>query len=423
MTDSCPISYSALGRRVAPTAIARLMSSALENPRLLSLAVGFTDNATLPVEPFRSAVEALTRRAGSPEYLQYGTNEGRPLLRAQIAERIARAEGWPADRVAADQILVGNGSQQILYLAAQVLCEPGDILLLDRPSYFVFLEMLQGLGIEVRTIPTAADGRFDLPALEEVLARWRQSGELARIRGVYFVSYFSNPSGRTLGEDEKRGLARVLAAQGVVVPVIEDAAYREMGFAGPSAVPSVLALEEWAAFPRLYAGTLTKPFATGLKIGYGCCTDETWRAKMLHAKAGQDFGSANLPQAVLEEVLGNGAFEAHLGLICAEYARKMGVLHEALLAGGLAEAGWRWRRPEGGLYLWLTAPAGFDLGGDGAFFRACVEAGVLYVPGELCFGDAPERNTARLSFGVLAETDLREAARRFCTVAARHLGA
>ena len=419
MSENRPISYSALGRRVAPTAIARLMSSALENPRLLSLAVGFTDNATLPVEPFRAAVETLTRRAGSPEFLQYGTNEGRPLLRAQIAARIARAEGWPAERAAADQILVGNGSQQILYLAAQVLCDPGDILLLDRPSYFVFLEMLQGLGIEVRTIPTAADGRFDLPALEQALGRWRASGELARIRGVYFVSYFANPSGPTDGEAEKRGLARMLAAHDRVVPVIEDAAYREMGFTGTSAVPSVLALPDWEPFPRLYAGTLTKPFATGLKIGYGCCTDAEWRAKMLHAKAGQDFGSANLPQAVLEEVLGNGAFDAHLHLIRAGYARKMRVLHEALLAGGRAQAGWRWAVPEGGLYLWLTAPRGLDLGGGSEFFRACVAEGVLYVPGELCYGDAPERNTVRLSFGVLAESELREAARRFCAVGAR----
>ncbi len=422
MSAPRPISFSAFGRRVAPTAIARLMSAALENPRLLSLAVGFTDNATLPVEPFRAAVEALTRRPGAPEYLQYGTNPGRPLLRERIAARISRAEGWPEGRVAADQILVGNGSQQILHLAAEVLCDPGDIILLDRPSYFVFLELLRGLGIEARTLPVDAAGRLDFAALEVAIGGWRTSGELARIRGVYFVSYFSNPSGRTLGADEKRGLARVLAAHGLVVPVIEDAAYREMGFAGPSAVPSVLALEEWVAFPRLYAGTLTKPFATGLKIGYGCCTDETWRAKMLHAKAGQDFGSANFNQSVLEEVLGNGAFDAHLGRIRAGYATKMQVLHEALLAGGLAGAGWRWQRPEGGLYLWLTAPAELDLGGDGAFFRACVETGVLYVPGELCYGDAPERNCARLSFGVLAEADLREAARRFCAVAQQQRG-
>ena len=266
MNPAAPLSFSALGRRATPTVIARLMSAALENSQLLSLAVGFTDNTTLPVEAFRSAVESLTRRTGAPEYLQYGTNPGRPLLREQIAARIGRAEGWAAGQARADRIIVGNGSQQVLYLAVQVLCDPGDILLVDRPSYFVFLEMLRGLGVEARTLPVDAAGRLDLRAVAAALHRWRAAGDLGRIKGVYFVSYFSNPSGRTLGEDEKRGLARVLAAQGLVVPAIEDAAYREMSFAGATAERSVLALEEWAAFPRLYAGTLTKPIATGLKV-------------------------------------------------------------------------------------------------------------------------------------------------------------
>ena len=419
MNPSASLAFSALGQRAAPTVIARLMTAALENPQLLSLAVGFTDSATLPVEAFRSAATALAARAGAPEHLQYGTNQGRPLLREQIAARIGRAEGWPEGQARADQVVVGNGSQQLLYLAVQVLCDPGDILLVDRPSYFVFLEMLRGLGVEARTLPVDAAGRLDLPALATALGRWRAAGETGRIKGVYFVSYYANPSGRTLAEDEKRGLARALAGQGLVVPVIEDAAYREMSFSGTTAERSVLALEEWAVFPRLYAGTLTKPFATGLKVGYGCCPDDAWREKMLQAKAHHDFGTANFNQAVLEQVLRDGAFDVHLARIRPSYAAKMRVLHAALVEGGLAEAGWRWRQPGGGLYLWVTAPAGMDLDLDAAFFRECVAAGVLYVPGALCYGDTPERNTARLSFGVLAEAELREAARRFCGVARR----
>jgi 2-aminoadipate transaminase len=94
----------------------------------------------------------------------------------------------------------------------------------------------------------------------------------------------------------------------------------------------------------------------------------------------------------------------------------MQVLQAALVEGGLRARGWTWTPPRGGLYLWLRAPAGTDLGLDSAYFHACVAAGVLYVPGELCYGDAPDRNTARLTFGVLAEDELREAARRFCSV-------
>ncbi len=418
MSVSCRHSFSALGQRATPPIIARLMTAALENPRLLSLAAGFTDNATLPVETFGEAVAALTAPGASPELLQYGTNQGRPRLRQLLAERLAREEGHDPSWAEAGRLLVTNGSQQALYLAMQVLCDPGDIVLVDRPSYFVFLEMLRGLGLEARSLPVGADGRLDLAALDAKLTAWQRTGDTARIKAVYLVGYFSNPSGRSLEVDEKRGLARLLSAHRLVVPTIEDAAYRQMAFDGSAGAPSVLALEEWSAFPRLYAGTLTKPFATGLKVGYGYCTDDEWRSRMLHVKGHQDFGSANLNQAVLERVLGDGSFDRHLGRIRPAYARKMQVLHAALVEGGLQRLGWSWAQPQGGLYLWLQAPADADLGLDTAFYRACVGAGVLYVPGELCYGDVPAKNTARLTFGVLAEEDLREAARRFCYVAA-----
>ena len=417
MSETRRTVFSALGQRATPPIIARLMTAALENPRLLSLAAGFTDNATLPVETFGAAVAAFTAAGGSPEILQYGTNQGRPRLRQLLAERLAREEGRAPSWAQADRMIVTTGSQQALYLAMQVLCDPGDIVLVDRPSYFVFLEMLRGLGLEARSLPVAADGRLDLGALDGALTAWHRAGDTPRIKAVYLVGYFSNPSGRSLDVDEKRGMAQVLTAHGLVVPTIEDAAYRQMAFDGSAGAPSVLALDEWAAFPRLYAGTLTKPFATGLKVGYGYCTDDEWRHRMLHVKGHHDFGSANLNQAVLERVLGDGSFDRHLARIRPAYARKMQVLHAALVEGGLAGLGWSWVQPRGGLYLWLTAPAGIDLGLDSAFFHACVAAGVLYVPGELCYGDAPAKHTARLTFGVLAEDDLREAARRFCSVA------
>lgn len=412
------LSFSALGRRADPPVIARLMTAALETPGLLSLAVGFTDNATLPVAPFAAAVASLTAAGASPELLQYGTNQGRPGLRRLLAARLEREEGWASGRAEPAHFFVTNGSQQALYLAMQALCDPGDIVLVDRPSYFVFLELLRGLGIEACSLPVDAQGKLDPVALAELLAQLERAGRLARVKAIYLIGYFSNPSGRSLDVTEKRSLARVLAARGLFLPTIEDAAYRQMAFDGSAGAPSLLALEDWAQFPRLYAGTLTKPFATGLKVGYGCCTDATWLARMLHLKGHHDFGTANFNQAVLERVVGDGTFDAHLGLLRPAYERKMRVLHEALVAGGLAARGWRWTPPGGGLYLWLTSPEGLDLGIDSPFCRACLDAGVLYVPGELCFGDKPLGNTARLSFGVLGEPELREGARRFCAVAA-----
>ncbi len=413
------IAFSALGHRAQPPTIARLMTLMLENPKLLSIAAGFTDTSTLPVPIIQAAISALAQRAGDPEYLQYGTNRGRPKLRAMLADRLLAMETPPDPDAVRNHFFITNGSQQALYLAMQVLCEPGDIVLVDRPSYFVFLEMLTGLGVQARSLPLDTAGQIDGAALRALLAGLRERGELSRLKAVYFVSYFSNPSARSLEETEKNAIAEALTAESAIVPVVEDAAYRELHYERPHPARSVLSLPAWAAFPKLYLSTLTKPFASGLKVGYGTCSDADLVAKMLHVKGHHDFGTANYNQAILEEVLMQGGLDAQLAVIRPAYQAKMRALHGALVEAGLPELGWSWAVPEGGLYLWLTAPAGLDLGLDSPFCHACVAAGVLYVPGELCFGDDAPKNQARLSFGVLGKADLAEAGRRFAGVAQR----
>lgn len=422
--SSASLVLSALGRRARPPAITALMKTALETPGLLSLAAGFTDNATLPVTAVGEALRGLAADAPDREFMQYGTNAGRPGLRAALARRILRQDGAVADAEAvaalAARVFMTNGSQQALYLAIQTLCEPGDIVLVDRPSYFVFLELLGGLGVEARSMPVDADGKLDAAALRAKLAAMRADGSRARLKAVYFVSWFSNPSGRTLDAAQKRALAGALRAEDCMLPVIEDAAYRELGYdaAAASAQSGVLGDPAWDGFPRLYTSTLTKPFASGLKVGYGVCDHEAWRSAMLHAKGHHDFGTANFAQALLERALADGAFEAQLATLRRAYREKRDALNAALETGGLRACGWRWSVPDGGLYLWLEGPADLDTGGESAFCRACLREGVLYVPGELCHGDDAPKNTVRLSFGVLAPDKLAEAGARFCRAAA-----
>jgi 2-aminoadipate transaminase len=417
MSDEVVPAFSALGRRALPPTIARLMTMAIETPGLLSLAAGFTDNRTLPAHAVAETVYLLAKERADPEYLQYGTNQGRLGLRRVLAQRLHRTEPGLSVETLERSMLVTNGSQQALYLAAQVLCDPGDVVLVDRPSYFVFLEMLQGLGITARSMPTTDSGELDGPGLERVLDEMKATGESERLRAIYFVSYFSNPSARSLSQGEKTTLARALSLRGMRVPVIEDAAYRELYFREPEPAQSVLSHPEWQAFPRLYLSTLTKSFATGLKVGFGICTSPEWLKKMLHVKGHHDFGTANFNQAVFEQVCANGGFDRQLGTVRATYLSKMEALHAALGDAGLPELGWKWSKPTGGLYLWLRAPAGLETGLDSPFCHHCLAKGVVYVPGELCFGDVAPKNYVRLSFGVLQERDLREAATRFVNAA------
>lgn len=417
MSESSSIQFSDLGQRAHPPTIARLMAMALENPDLLSIAAGFTDTSTLPVRGVGQAIAELAAKLPTPEYLQYGSNHGRPGLRKLLVDHLCGLEPALDHHEAQKGFFISNGSQQALYLAMQVLCNPGDIVLVDRPSYFVFLEMLKGLGLEARSIPVGEDGLVDGDAFKAVLREMKANGEADRIKAVYFVSYYSNPSGRSLTKAEKALIGAILKGQDIVVPAIEDAAYRDLYYRTPWPAPSILTIPEWEGFPRLYTSTLTKPYATGLKVGFATCTDMEWRAKMLHVKAHHDFGTANFNQAIFEQVLENGGFETQLKQIRSAYEAKMQTLDQALRDQKLQELGWRWERPAGGLYLWLTAPENFDTGLESAFCQACVEAGVLYVPGELCFGDNAPCECVRLSFGVLGEAELTEAGRRFAKVA------
>lgn len=425
MSESVPassLSFSAMGRTIGEPVIVDLMNRALQQPGLLSLAAGFTDNAVLPRELVGGIVAELTAAGADPGYLQYGTNQGRAGLRKLTAERLGSYPGERPDVFHPEACFLTNGSQQALYLAVQVLCDPGDILLVEEPSYFVCLEMLKGLGVRAVGIPCDAEGAFDREGLRERLAQLRASGQRERVKGIYLVSYFSNPSSRSMTLGEKQAVARVLLEEDYCIPVLEDGAYRDLYFERPHLVPSVISLPEFTDFPLLYLGTYTKPFATGLKVGFGYCTDPVWLSKMLCVKGHQDFGSAHFNQAVIERLLKGGHYEAHLARIRPHYAAKAAAMHAVLSGSGLGEAGWQWLRPEGGLIYWLRGPTRIDTRMGGAFCEACIGQGVLYVPGDLCFPGGEPHNCVRLSYGAIGADKLETATERFAREALRWSG-
>ncbi len=413
-----PLPLSRLSQAIRPPIIVDLMSRALANPDVLSLAAGFTDNEVLPRVMIRDIVAELTREGLPEEPLQYGQNRGREGLRALSCRALAGHPGEQASGLDPEKVFITNGSQQALYLAMQALCDPGDIVLVEEPSYFVCLELLKGLRLRPVGIPCDARGGILTEGLRERLRALDAAGERSRVKAIYLVSYFCNPSSHSLGAVAKAAVAGVLSEEGFCLPVIEDAAYRDLYFEAPHPAPSILSMEAFAAFPKLYLGTYTKPFATGLKVGFGYCTHPVWLEKMLCMKGHQDFGTSHFNQAIIERVLAQGFYAEHLAGVRAHYAAKATMLNEVLEKGGLQQSGWRWERPAGGLVIWLRGPAGMHLGMESDFCARCIAAGVLYVPGDLCFAEGVPKNCARLAFGSLPPDKLRVAAERFCAVAA-----
>lgn len=402
-----------------PLSIETMMQRALDEPGMLSLAAGFTDNSILPREAVRSLTrEILSSPEAGGEALQYGDPQGRAELRRAVADRVRSLDeelGGDPGAVDANHVVVTNGSQQGLELAVRALCAPGDAVLVESPTYFVFLDLLQVLGVEPVPLPSR-DGRLDLNALPGFLERLKNDGIGERLGAAYLMGYFGNPTGYCQTRAEKRGLVEALEEAGLRVPLIEDAAYREFHFGDPWPAESYLCLGGESSV--LYAGTFTKTFATGMKVGYLVVPQPDLRRRIQDLKRVSDFGTSSFVQALVERALETGVYDGYLERMRPHYAGKAKILHDALVASGIRDLGWRWERARGGLYLWLTAPKGVDVGPDSTFYRACMNEKVMYVPGSLCYAGSGEgHGRIRLSYGNLDRDRLGEAARRLARAA------
>jgi 2-aminoadipate transaminase len=466
---------SVLGRRIAPPPISWLMQAALSRPKLISLAAGFTDNATLPVTVSRGLLNRVLRspQTGQPA-LQYGVTAGETNLRqltarhlqeldlgetpcrhSQIQERrhavLHEIHSW-------QRVMITGGSQQLLYMTLEALCDEGDLVLVEDPTYFVFLSILQGRGLRARGIRLERDG-LDLAHLETVLRRLKKSGELRRVKALYLVSYFQNPTGVTTSFEKKRGLLKLLKryerAAGHPIYLLEDAAYRELRFRGggipqpsfltpsprlggeragvrgfelenqrsPHPGPLLLAGEDGevksalmvpgAAERVIYTGTYSKPYAPGARVGFGLLPEPLFTT-VLRIKGNHDFGTANLLQQLLASALKTGLYDRHVAKIERRYGQKAQVMKWALTEHFPPNVEvWE---SNGGLYFWARLPKHIPTGVKSKVFQAALKNDVLYVPGELCYADDPSRkkpnHEMRLSFGSASERNILEGIKR-----------
>jgi 2-aminoadipate transaminase len=412
-SSSLHLSQRALRTEEQP--ISYFMQQAVENPNLISLAAGLVDAASLPAAEVHDALnEILTEPASARAALQYGTTQGYGPLREKVLAHALRLDGLtPGDvSMTPDDVVITTGSQQLLYLLGEVLFDPGDIVITEAPSYFVYHGILTSIGVRTLTVPMDEHG-MQTDALEELLQRLHQTGELDRVRLIYTVDYFQNPSGLTLSLERRRhllDLAKRYSKRHRLL-VLEDAAYRELRFDGAD-VPSLKSFDRDNTHV-IQTMTFSKPMAPGLKTGYGLLPRGVMEP-LLHFKGNHDFGSSNLCQHLLDRVLTNGSYDRHVRVLRDAYRHKRDVVLEALRHEFPATSGVRWTEPDGGFYVWLTMPETVETGPSSPMMQACLKEGVLYVPGEFCYvkdGAAP-RFEARLCYGVATPEQLREAVRR-----------
>lgn len=417
--EFCP---STMAQRASEQAIGFLMQQGIENADCLSLAAGFVDPATLPVDLVKSAIaEIMSDEELGRKALQYGTTAGSDQLRSvfrQYLGKVERDESRLSD-LPLNQIMLTTGSQQLLALLTQAIFNPGDICLVAAPTYFVYLGVLDGVGAEIIPVATDEDGMCP-DALNGELQRLSDEGQLHRVKLVYVVSYHDNPAGVTVAADRRPRLVEAVRhwSRDHTIYLLEDAAYRELHYSGEE-LPSIWSFDSGYRDNRqehvILSQTFSKSFSPGLRVGLGILPKELVKP-ISDLKGNEDFGSGHLSQNIIARVLESGEYWNHLSRLRQSYGAKRDVMLAAADEFFTDLAGVHWHHPNGGLYVWMTLPPEIETGFDSPLFHRATEVDkVMYVPGELCYPsqwDDRPRNQMRLSYGVLDSAGIREGMRR-----------
>jgi 2-aminoadipate transaminase len=362
-------------------------------PGVLSLMGGFPHPATFPADALDELVAGLLRDdpAGA---LQYTPVEGIPSVREFLLDRIEQLQGRRPDLA---ELIVTSGGMECIALAGQALVDPGDTVVVEAPTYLGALMAFAGVEADVVGIPMDSDGML-VDALEERLATG------LRPKLVYVIPEFQNPSGRTLSLERRRALVSLCRRYGVVV--LEDVAYREIGFSDDAAPPTL-----WSLAPDVVvqAGTFSKIFCPGVRLGWATGPREVI-AQLAAAKQTTDQCAGGLGQRIVEAYGRAGSFERRLPSARALYASHWRAVQSALQSHMPPTC--RWSEPEGGFFTWLEVP-GVD---TRAMRVAALEAGVAYVPGAPFYPRAGGSNELRVSFSYLDEEELEEAVVRLAGV-------
>ena len=403
------IRFSQRGYASADQPISVLMAQALAQPDLISLAAGFVDQTSLPVEIVRAASEKLLSQ---PEVgaaaLQYGTTAGHSGLRDVICQRLAEADGISSEGLAA-RCMVTAGSNQLLHLVAEAILDEGDVVLCAAPTYLVFMGTLAGVHATSWSVETDHEGMVP-ESIEATLRQFEEKGELHRVKAIYGVTYFDNPQGISTTPARRAAIVEIAKrwSRKHKIYVIDDTAYRDLRYEEQDE-PSLLAYDDMGSHV-IETGTFSKSFSPGIRVGWGVIPAELFNV-LVQLKGNIDFGSPNFSQALMAEILTSGAHEQQVETLRSAYCEKRDAMLAALEAsfGGKDEVSWV--HPKGGLYVWLSLPEAVKTGPKGQLFDEAIRRGMLYVPGQYCFpteGVPGKTNTIRLSFGVQSPDRIHE---------------
>ena len=351
---------------------------------IYSFAGGYPSAETFPMEEIRNTMSMVIDKYGGKAF-QYGATQGVTELREAVAKRC----GVPVERVQ-----ITSSSQQGIDVCTRVLVDPGDVILTSSPSYLGALQSFKSYRADVRGVGHCKDLDAFRQAYESEIAKVQAEGK--KIKFLYMIPDFQNPSGESLTLEERQML--VTLAQKYDFLIVEDSPYRELRYEGEH-VSSLYSLDPDRV---IYLGSFSKIFAPGFRLGWAIAHPDLLD-KIYVCKQSLDLCPPVFDQYVAAEFLESGKLDENLLKTIALYKGKRDLLL-SLLEEYMPE-GVSWTHPEGGLFLFLTMPEGFDAV---AFYDKSLSAGVAYVAGEFFHPDRSGKNTMRMNFSFMTPEKITE---------------
>ena len=356
---------------------------------VITFSGGFPDPQTFPADILAGiAAKLIAQDPGVA--LQYSATEGLAGARDYVAGRLEFREGAAPGP---GELMITSGGIDCMELLAKSYVDPGDVVVGEAPTYLGAIMAFRGYEADVRGVAMDDDGmRVDL--LADLLA----TGLRPKI--VYTIPDYQNPTGLSMNAERRHELVRLARRYGFLI--LEDVAYRDLGF-GSAPPPSL-----WSLAPDvvLQAGTFSKIFFPGVRLGWAAGPAEII-SRLVVAKQNSDQCSGALGQRMLEEYGRAGHLDRQIVSSRALYARRAGLMSDALAAH--MPDGTTWTRPQGGFYVWLTAPDGVDTVALSAEARA---RKVAYVPGRPFYPAEAGAAQIRLAYSRVADHLIDEGIRR-----------
>ena len=384
--------YSREALDTQPSAI-RDICALVARPEVCSLAGGWPDPAKFPIDAIRRIFDDLMAEQGD-QLLQYGSTEGLEDLRQVLAERM-KTEGLTD--AAPDNLIITHGSAQGMHLAAQVFIDRDDVVIVGLPTYFGGPGAVRARGGSVVGVPVDRDG-LNPNRMGQEINRLKTAGK--RVKGVYVIPNFQNPTGVTLSLEKRRQLIRLAETHDLVI--FEDDPYADLRFEGER-LPSLKSMDRSGRV--IHLRSLSKTFVPGFRLGWAFGESGVIR-QMVVAKQFSDAATNTPAQYILLEFIRRGLLDRQIQENIEFYSAKRDFMLAQMDRHFPREA--TWSRPRGGFFIFVKLPISMDAG---ELFQRAVDRNVAFVTGQPFFVDGSGHNTFRLSYSQAGKKDIEAAIR------------